>query len=152
MKKQTIIAFVLFTLLTTVTFQEKFKISKFNLKEIKIENNLVTTVIVAEQEFIDTQDGTWIQTSYNTIGNVHYGQDGEPDGGVALRGNYAGIGYTYDADSDVFYAPRPYASWTLGSNSWLWNSPITYPDDGQSYYWDEDAYQADNTEGWILNE
>ena len=118
----------------------------------KIENNLVTTVIVAEQEFIDTQDGTWIQTSYNTIGNVHYGQDGEPDGGVALRGNYAGVGYTYDTDNDVFYAPRPYASWTLNTSTWLWDAPLALPDDGQSYYWDEDAYQADNTEGWILNE
>jgi hypothetical protein len=71
----------------------------------KIENNIVTNVIVAEQEFIDTQSGTWIQTSYNTHGNVHYGQDGNDDGGVALRANYAGIGYTYDTDNDVFYAP-----------------------------------------------
>ena len=117
----------------------------------KIENNLVTNVIVAEQEFIDEwhSDETWLQTSYNTHGNVHYGQDGEPDGGVALRGNYAGIGYTYDADKDVFYAPRPFASWTLGTNSWLWNPPVIYPDDGKSYYWDEDVYQADNTKGWV---
>ena len=115
----------------------------------KIENNIVTTVIVAEQEFIDTQDGTWVQTSYNTYGNVHYGQDGNADGGVALRGNYAGIGYTYDATNDVFYSPKPYASWTLGSNSWLWNPPITYPDDDKNYYWDEDVYQADNSKGWV---
>jgi len=118
----------------------------------KIENNIVTDVIVAEQEFIDTQAGTWVQTSYNTYGNVHYGQDGNPDGGVALRGNYAGIGYTYDNTKDVFYAPKPYASWTLGSNSWLWNSPINYPDDNKSYIWDEDVYQADNSKGWILDE
>jgi hypothetical protein len=117
----------------------------------KIENNIVTTVIVAEQEFIDTQAGTWVQTSYNTRGNVHYGQDGEPDGGVALRGNYAGIGYTYDTDNDVFYAPKPYGSWTLGTNSWLWNPPITYPDDDNFYNWDENVYQADNTKGWVLN-
>ena len=116
----------------------------------KIENGRVTTVIVAEQEFIDTQDGTWVQTSYNTRGNVHYGQDRQPDGGVALRGNYAGIGYTYDTDNDVFYAPRPYASWTL-ADTWLWVCPLTYPDDGKFYTWDEDAYQADNTKGWVLN-
>ena len=115
----------------------------------KIENNIVTTVIVAEQEFIDTQDGTWVQTSYNTRNGVHYGQDGNPDGGVALRYNYAGIGYTYDADNDVFYEPKPFASWILGTNSWLWNPPITYPDDGNMYRWDEDVYQADNTKGWI---
>ena len=115
----------------------------------KIENNLVTNVIVAGQSFIDTQDGTWVQTSYNTRGNVHYGQDGNADGGVALRGNYAGIGYTYDSTNDVFYEPKPYASWTLGKNSWLWNPPITHPDDEKDYIWDEDVYQADNTKGWV---
>ena len=119
----------------------------------KIENNLVTNVIVAEQEFIDTQDGTWVQTSYNTRGNVHYGQDGNADGGVALRGNYAGIGYTYDATNDVFYAPRPiFASWSLNTNSWFWEAPLTHPDNDKIYYWDEDVYQADNTKGWIEHE
>jgi hypothetical protein len=117
----------------------------------KIENNLVTTVIVAEQDFIDTQDGTWVQTSYNTRGGVHYGQDGNPDGGTALRGNYAGIGYTYDATNDVFYQPKPYASWSLTSK-WLWEAPITYPDDDKMYTWDEDVYQADNSKGWITDE
>ena len=115
----------------------------------KIENSIVTNVIVAEQEFIDTQSGTWIQTSYNTRDGVHYGQDGEPDDGVALRGNYAGIGYTYDADNDVFYAPQPYASWTLDETKWQWICPLTYPDDGNVYTWDEATYQADNTKGWI---
>ena len=116
----------------------------------KIENNIVTNVIVAEQEFIDTQSGTWVQTSYNTIGNVHYGQDGNPDGGVALRANYAGIGYTYDAENDVFYAPKPYASWTL-ADTWQWVCPLTYPDDDKDYQWNEDLHQADNTKGWVLN-
>ena len=114
----------------------------------KIENNIVTNVIVAEQEFIDTQDGTWVQTSYNTRNGVHYGQDGNPDGGVALRYNYAGIGYTYDATNDVFYPPKPYASWIL-TNKWLWNAPITYPDDDKIYNWDEDLYQSDNSKGWV---
>ena len=120
----------------------------------KIENSLVTNVIVAEQDFVDSHcEGTWLQTSYNTRGNVHYGQDGEPDGGVALRGNYAGVGYTYDATNDVFYAPKPiFASWSLHSSTWIWEAPITYPDDDKMYYWDEDVYQADNSKGWILNE
>ena len=117
----------------------------------KIEDGIVTNVIVAEQEFIDTQDGTWVQTSYNTYGNVHYGQDGNADGGVALRGNYAGIGDTYDTDNDVFYKPKPYASWTL-ADTWLWVAPIAYPDDGNLYDWDEDVYQADNTKGWVEDE
>ena len=86
----------------------------------KIENGKVTSVIVAEEDVIVTFPGTWVQTSYNTKGNQHYGQDGKPDGGVALRGNYAGIGYTYDSTNDVFYAPKPHASWTLGNNSWTW--------------------------------
>jgi len=114
----------------------------------KIENNLVTNVIVASQEVADTYDGTWVQTSYNTRGNVHYGQDGNADGGVALRGNYAGVGYTYDATNDVFYPPKPYASWIL-TNKWLWNAPITYPDDDKIYNWDEDLYQSDNSKGWV---
>jgi len=118
---------------------------------VKIENNIVVTVIVAEESFVLTQKGTWIQTSYNTRGNIHYGQDGKPDGGTALRANYAGIGYTYDADNDVFYAPRPYASWSLTSK-WLWEAPITYPDDDKMYTWDEDVYQADNSKGWILDD
>ena len=116
----------------------------------KIENGIVVRVNVVSQERVNTYDGTWVQTSYNTKGNVHYGQNGKPDGGVALRGNYAGIGYVYDSTNDVFYSPRPYASWTL-ADTWLWVCPLTYPDDGKFYTWDEDAYQADNTKGWVLN-
>ena len=115
----------------------------------KVEDGIVTNVIVADQEFVDNQDGTWVQTSYNTYGNVHYGKDGNSDDGVALRGNYAGIGYIYDSTNDVFYPPKPHASWILGSNSWLWNAPITYPDDNKIYIWDEDVYQADNSKGWV---
>ena len=116
----------------------------------KIEDGIVITVIVAEQEFINKwhSDETWVQTSYNTKGNVHYGQDGNADGGVALRGNYAGIGHTYDADNDVFYNPQPYASWVLAS-TWEWGAPITYPADGKDYTWNEDVYQADNSKGWV---
>jgi hypothetical protein len=115
----------------------------------KIEDGIVTKVIVAEQEFIDTQDGTWVQTSYNTRGGVHYGQDDNADDGVALRYNYAGIGMVYDSTNDVFYSPQPYESWTLDETKWQWICPLTYPDDGIDYTWDEDAYQADNTKGWV---
>lgn len=84
----------------------------------------VEEVIVADAEFIATQPGKWVQTSYNTRGNVHYGQDGEPDGGVALRGNYAGIAYTYDIVADVFYAPKPTeaGNWVLNTSTWLWEN------------------------------
>jgi hypothetical protein len=107
----------------------------------KVLDGKVIQVIVAEPEFFDTfvdsSPGQWIQTSYNTRGGVHYGPDGEPDGGVALRSNYAGIGYTYDATHDVFYAPQPYASWTLNQTTWLWDAPVAYPSDGAAYSWNE---------------
>ena len=113
----------------------------------KVCDGKVIQVIVAGPEFFDTfvdsSPGSWIQTSYNTRGGVHYGPDGEPDGGVALRGNYAGIGYIYDAANDVFYAPQPYASWTLDQATWLWTAPVAYPNDGKLYTWDEP------TKAWV---
>jgi len=94
------------------------------------ENNVVIFVTVGrdedngkEAELTARTGDVYKQTSYNTRGNVHYGQDGQPDGGVALRGNYAGIGYTYDAQNDVFYAPQPDPSWTLNKTTWLWEPP-----------------------------
>ena len=98
----------------------------------KVENGLVTQVIVAEQDFIDSGAvGTgWIQTSYNTHGGQH--PEGRP-----LRGNYAGIGYTYDSVNDVFYAPKPYPSWIISAPTWIWQAPIAYPEDGNAYKWDE---------------
>jgi hypothetical protein len=107
----------------------------------KVVDGKVTQVIVAEQEFFDTfvdsSPGTWLQTSYNTRGNVHYGADGQPDGGVALRGNYAGIGYSYDAQIDAFIPPQPYASWVLSPHTILWEAPTAMPTDGKQYTWDE---------------
>jgi hypothetical protein len=122
---------------------------------------IVTQVIVAEQDFIDglTDADSWVQTSYNTRGGVHYGQDGQPDGGTALRKNFAGIGFKYDSDRDAFIPPRPFASWNLVEETCWWESPIPMPEltqeqiDAASYYmWDEDTYQADNTQGWVLIE
>jgi len=107
----------------------------------KVVDGIVTEVIVAEEEFfsifVDTSPGTWVQTSYNTRGGVHYGQDGQPDGGTALRANYAGIGCVYDQINDVFYPQQPHPSWTISAPTWLWEAPTPYPTDGQSYSWDE---------------
>ena len=108
----------------------------------KVVDGKVSQVIVAEPDFFDTfvdsSPGQWIQTSYNTRGNVHYAPNSnEPDGEPALRGNYAGIGYTYDSVNDVFYAPRPFNSWTISQTTWLWEAPVAYPDDGKGYTWDE---------------
>ena len=98
----------------------------------KIVDGLVTNVIVAEQAFIDTQSGTWVQTSYNTYGGVH------SDGGTPLRKNFAAIGSTYDDTADAFYAPRPFASWTLNSGTCLWEPPTARPTDAtKRYVWNE---------------
>jgi hypothetical protein len=125
------------------------------------ENNIVTQVIVVSNDDCSDSNGTetesigvafcqkllgadtnWKQTSYN--GN--------------MRVRYAGIGYSYNAELDAFVAPQPYASWTLDSETADWVSPLgAAPDltdaevEARSYYrWDEDAYQADNTTGWVL--
>jgi len=107
----------------------------------KVENGIVTQVIVADQEFIDSGAvGTgWVQTSYNTRGGVHYGPDGKPDGGVALRKNYAGIGGVYDVIRDAFYVQQPYPSWILDEETCYWNAPVPLPADSDVVYykWDE---------------
>ena len=106
---------------------------------------IVEQVIVADETFIEglVDKTSWVQTSYNTRGGVHYGQDGQPDGGVALRKNYAGIGYTYSPAKDAFIPPQPYPSWTLDDATCLWQSPVPYPNDGKVYVWDE------QTQTWV---
>ena len=87
----------------------------------KVVDGKVTQVIVAEpdffQTFVDSSPGEWIQTSYNTYGNQH--PNNKP-----LRGNYAGIGYTYDRENDVFIAPKPSEEATLNTDTWLWEVPV----------------------------
>ena len=101
----------------------------------QVENGIVTQVIVAEQDVIDTGlfGSGWIQTSYNTHGGIH------TTGGTPLRKNYAGVGFTYDSGRDAFIPPKPYTSWTLSEETCLWNSPVEYPDDGKRYSWDEET-------------
>lgn len=107
------------------------------------ENNIVTQVIVIDQETLNLghwgDPSTFVQTSYNTRGGVHYGQDGQPDSGVALRKNYAGIGHIYDPDRDAFYAPQPFPSWVLNEDTCYWESPTPMPTDNKLYRWDEDT-------------
>jgi hypothetical protein len=93
----------------------------------------------------------WIKTSYNTHGGVHYdpnSQTRSPDQSKALRANYAGIGYTYDAVNNVFYDERnqPFPSWVLQAPTWQWQAPVPYPDDGKYYHWDE------ATLSWVLDD
>ena len=107
----------------------------------------------------------WIMTSYNTRGNKHYTDGVESaDQSKALRGNYAGIGYTWDEDNNIFWPKQPFASWVKNTTTASWDSPLgaapalTAEQTAQneagthrwSYSWDETAYQADNTQGWVL--
>ena len=117
----------------------------------KVRDGLVVDVIVAEPEFFetfrDTSPGTWIQTSYNTRGGVHYNPEtGEPseDQTKALRKNYAGIGYSYDHIKDAFIPPKIYVSWLLNETTCLWEPPIARPSDGNKYQWNE------TTQTWVV--
>jgi len=103
----------------------------------QVENGTVTQVIVADnKEWCEANlGGTWVQTSYNTRGGIHYGQDGQPDNGTQIGYNYAGIGFTWDGTG--FAAPQPYPSWTLDKATYLWNAPTPMPTDGKLYQWDE---------------
>lgn len=105
------------------------------------ENNIVTQVIVAEQDFISSgavgDPSKWIQTSYNTQAGEH------KLGGTPLRKNYAGIGYAYDATRDAFIPPKTYESWVLNEDTCLWEAPVAMPSDGKAYQWDE------GTTSWV---
>ena len=94
-------------------------------------NNIVTEVIVAEQDFINSgavgDSFLWVQTSYNNN----------------FRKNYAGVGFTYDKTRDAFYTPQPYPSWTLNEDTCLWETPVAYPDDDKDYDWDEETQSWD---------
>lgn len=100
----------------------------------KVEDGIVTDVLVITQDVIDTgvfgDPSLWVQTSYNTYGGQH--PEGRP-----LRKNFAGIGYTYDAERDAFIPPKPFPSWVLNEDTCLWNAPEARPDDGKFYDWDE---------------
>jgi hypothetical protein len=112
----------------------------------KIENGLVTNVIVAEQDFIDmllanNPTEQWVQTSYNTRGGVHYDpQTGLPsaDQTKALRKNYASIGSTYNSERDCFIPPQPFPSWLLENDTCLWYPPVPMPQDNKMYVWNEE--------------
>ena len=105
------------------------------------DNNVVTQVIVAEQDFINSgavgDPSSWIQTSYNTYAGQH------KNGGTPLRKNYAGIGYSYDASRDAFIPPKPFNSWTLNETTCLWEAPTPYPTDGKIYNWNENTLSWD---------
>jgi hypothetical protein len=117
----------------------------------KVNNGKVEQVIVAEVEFfntfVDSSPGTWLQTSYNTRGGIHYepnSNNPSSDQSKALRKNYAGIGYSYDQARDAFIPPKPFNSWILNENTCGWEAPVAMPEltqeqiDNKNYYaWNE---------------
>ena len=100
----------------------------------KVENGIVTAVIVATPSFINLLPDfdSWIQTSYNTYSGLHN------YGGTPLRKNYAGVGYTYDSTKDAFIPPKQFNSWVLNEETCLWEPPVEYPIDGKMYRWNEE--------------
>jgi hypothetical protein len=100
----------------------------------KVENGIVTQVIVIDQETLNLghwgDPSLWVQTSYNTHGGQH--PEGRP-----LRKNYAGIGFTYDSVRDAFIPPKPFASWVLNETTCVWDAPTPMPTDDKRYTWDE---------------
>jgi hypothetical protein len=131
------------------------------------ENNIVTEVIVGkdENELINGKDPeTWYgefrgqvckRTSYNTRGGIHYASKRasdalsvEPDGGIALRKNYAGIGYIYNSDRDAFIPPKPFVSWLLDEPTCTWEAPVPQPEG--NYRWNEQTQIWDLVEDPLI--
>jgi hypothetical protein len=117
------------------------------------QNNIVTMIIVGKNE--NEEPGNWEEyygakrTSYNTRGGIYYNpitNQPDIDQSKSFRKNYAGVGYTYDADKDAFIPPKIHNSWILNENTCLWEAPILYPNDGQMYVWNEE------TLSWKLRE
>jgi len=100
---------------------------------ISVSNDVVNNLPFPESEPLgvlflsQVYDGyaNWKQASYNSN----------------FRKNFAGIDYTYDATLDAFIAPKPYPSWLLNTDTCQWKAPVPYPNDGNNYYWNEEAQQ-----------
>jgi len=114
----------------------------------KVEDGIVTQVIVADQDFINliSKEGDlWLQTSYNTRGGIHYNpisKEPSKDQSKALRKNYAGVGYSYDKENDAFIPQKIYESWVLNKETFLWEAPTPIPDDETPenlYTWNESS-------------
>lgn len=111
------------------------------------EYNIVTQVIVGKDENEPLPEGydSWEKyyggkrTSYNTFGNQHL------NNGTPFRGNYAGVGYRYDEDFDVFISPQPYPSWKLNYTTFQWESPVAKPEDIEGFIWKWSEYNKE----WI---
>jgi len=101
------------------------------VEKVEVVSNNIATTEQAGVDFLrnlyNDQNAQWFQTSYNNN----------------IRKNFAGIGYQYDQTRDAFIEPKPFNSWTLNETTCQWEAPITYPDDGQKYNWNEQDQQWD---------
>jgi hypothetical protein len=118
------------------------------------ENNVVIFVTVGRQEddgkeleLSERTGDVYKQTSYNTVGGVHYNSEGQPsaDQSKAFRYNFAGIGFTYDEERDAFIPSKPFGSWVLNESTCQWQPPVAYPTDGLTYSWNENTIQWELT-------
>ena len=133
----------------------------------KVQDSVVTQVIVAEPEFfdsfVDSSPGKWIKTSYNMRGGVYYDPNtNQPaddqsvinEDEARLRKNFAGKGYTYDRDRDAFIPPKPYNSWVLNEDTCLYDPPVPYPTDdpseGYMYVWNEELKDWEQEPDYIV--
>jgi hypothetical protein len=119
------------------------------------ENNIVVNGLKVSEEnetlginFIINDlgfSGTWLKTSFNTLGGKHYNSDGTLSNtqDKAFRKNYGNIGFTYDEQRDAFIPPKPYPSWILNEDTCQWDAPVSRPNNIDSYDWDE------NTLSWV---
>ena len=113
------------------------------VQDVVVVSNDIATTEQAGVDFLNNLYGTndvWKQTSYNTYANVH------TLGGTPFRKNYGSIGFTYNETIDGFVAPKTYDSWVLNETKGVWEPPVAYPNDGNTYNWNE------NTQNWVLKE
>lgn len=93
----------------------------------KVENGIVTQVIVADREFIESgavgDPMQWLQTSYNTHGGEYFNNFTKNIDGPGLRKNFAAVGYTYDESLDAFIPPKPSEDAVLNTERCLWETP-----------------------------
>ena len=113
------------------------------------DNDFVVEVIRITQDMVDTglwgEPDSFVQTSFNTYGGIHYGDDGQPsiDQSKAFRKNYAGILFKLDRVRNAFIPPQDFPSWTLNEDSCLWEAPTPMPTDGKAYAWNESTLSWD---------
>lgn len=112
------------------------------------ENNVVIRVLVGNNDdpnegldwIEENLGGRWLKTSYNTQGGVH------SQGETPFRGNFAATGFTYDEELDAFIAPKRFDSWVLNIERFEWEAPVSYPEDGNLYIWNESTYSWEPVE------